>query len=817
LILADSKGEIEMKRRHLILLIVLVIGLAWGMPPTQATPARALVETDSATGVDAPDLKQAIDGFVANADRPVGAEEIVSFLNGEAETAASPEIPFGPVAVFNHNATYEHIAAARLTDRKFVVAYSDWGNSGHGTAIVGQVTDSTITYGAEYVFNTNGAATWESVAALSKDKFVVAYYRGEDDEIKVRVGQVSGTVIAYGPQVGFGFGNVEYVSVAALSGNKFVVAYRNGDASNGMAVVGQVTGTSISYGAVTTFNSADTAYVSVAALSDTKFVVAYQDVTNSWHGTAIVGEVAGTSISYGSETVFNASMTSFVSVAALSSAKFVVAYRDGSDNWGKAIVGQVAGKAISYGSEAVFSAAYTFLYHSGGVARLSDTTFVVGYENVSDSDGRVVVGAVAGDDITFGNQVSYNAGSSSYDVTVVPLSASQYVVAWDDESDSDYGKTRVGTLPAFGSPAVFNTAGTYNHIAAVRLTDCKFVVAYTDWGQLGHGTAVVGQVSGTTVTYGAEYVFNAAYTSYESVATLSDTKFVVAYKDNGNSGRGTAVVGQVSGTTITYGAEYVFNAASTSDVSAAALSDTKFVVAYQDTDNSDYGTAVVGQVAGTIITYGAEAVFNAASTSDVSTAALSDTKFVVAYRDAGNSDYGTAVVGQVAGTTITYGAETVFNSAATYDGSVAALSATKFVVVYLDVGSFGYGTAIVGQVAGTTITYGSEIVFNAALTQLYHSGGVMRLSDTTFVVGYENDVDSDGRVVAGSVLGYDITFGHDIPYNAGSDSSDVTVVPLTESQFAVAWRDQSNSDYGTSKLGMLLSPSLVYLPLVLKD
>jgi hypothetical protein len=184
----------------------------------------------------------------------------------------------------------------------------------------------------------------------------------------------------------------------------------------------------------------------VAALSDTKFVVAYRDEGNSGYGTAIVGQVSGTTISYGSESVFDSVVANYVSVAALSDTKFVVAYADGGNSWyGTAIVGQVSGMTISYGSEAVFNPADTALYHSGGVAGLSATTFVVGYRNSGDRDGRVVVGTVSGSNaIVFGNQVSYNAGSSSYDVTVAALSESKFVVAWDDESNSDYGMAKVG-------------------------------------------------------------------------------------------------------------------------------------------------------------------------------------------------------------------------------------------------------------------------------------------------------------------------------------------------------------------------------------
>jgi hypothetical protein len=83
-------------------------------------------------------------------------------------------------------------------------------------------------------------------------------------------------------------------------------------------------------------------------------------------------------------------------------------------------------------------------------------------------------------------------------------------------------------------------------------------------------------------------------------------------------------------------------------------------------------------------------------------------------------------------------------------------------------------------------------------------------------VGYENAGDSDGRVVVGTVSGSAITFGHQVSFNAGSDSYDVTVVGLSP-KFVVAWDDESNSDYGTAKVVMANIGERVYLPLILRN
>jgi len=169
----------------------------------------------------------------------------------------------------------------------------------------------------------------------------------------------------------------------------------------------------------------------------------------------------------------------------------------------------------------------------------------------------------------------------------------------------------------------------------------------------------VGTVTGNIITYGSEYVFNSAVTYYCSTITLDTTHFVVAYRNGASSPyNGTAIVGTVSGSTITYGSEFVFNSASTSYISAAALDVTHFIVAYGD-DNSGDGLAIVGTVSGSTITYGTENEFNNEARYIAATS-LDANHFVVAYQDYDNY-FGTAIVGTVSDTTITYGTEYVFN------------------------------------------------------------------------------------------------------------------------------------------------------------
>jgi hypothetical protein len=182
---------------------------------------------------------------------------------------------------------------------------------------------------------------------------------------------------------------------------------------------------------------------------------------------------------------------------------------------------------------------------------------------------------------------------------------------------------------------------------------------------------------------------------YVAVSRLSDTDFVVAYRDSGNFRYGMVRVGTISGGNVSWRTTSTSSAYNTSTIAVSALSRTDFVVAYLDWGNSGYGTARVGTVSGGNVSWGAESLFNAAATPDIATSSLSATDFVVAYRDSGNSGYGTARVGTVDGGNVSWGTESVFHSVmfATYEIAISRLSGIDYVVAYRDRDNSDYGTA----------------------------------------------------------------------------------------------------------------------------
>jgi hypothetical protein len=245
-----------------------------------------------------------------------------------------------------------------------------------------------------------------------------------------------------------------------------------------------------------------------------------------------------------------------------------------------------------------------------------------------------------------------------------------------------------------GSEQTYNSENTINNSVA-KLDTNKFVVAYKDNDSLGK--AVVCTVSGSTISCGSEYSFGiTGGTGDLSVTALDTTHFVVAHQSTLGA-YGTSTIGTVSGTTISYGSNYTFNATNTVNISTDLIDTNKFVVAYKDSDS--LGKAIIGTVSGTAISYGGEASFGiTGGTGSLSASALDSTRFVVAHQSTLGA-YGTSTTGTVSGSSITFGSNYTFNSQNTDHIANAKIDTDKFVIAYRDAGDSpaNYGKAIVGE------------------------------------------------------------------------------------------------------------------------
>lgn len=335
---------------------------------------------------------------------------------------------------------------------------------------------------------------------------------------------------------------------------------------------------------------------------------------------------------------------------------------------------------------------------------------------VVNSDGTV--GVISS---SVGTAVVFEEANSSYIGSAFDPVLNRVVVAY---SVGGNGECVVGTVSgntiSFGTPVVYSSGSStyYNSVVFDSLND-KIVIAYA--GASFYGTAIVGTVSGTSISFGSPTIFQSSTSEYLSATFDSNSnKVVVAWKDSGNSGTGTSIVGTVSGTGISFGSTSVYNAGNTDWVTTTFDSNlNKVVIAYRDIGNSLYGTAIIGTVSGTSISFGSEVVFNSAQVRhNFATFDSNSNKVVIAYRDEGNSSYGTAIVGTVSGTSISFGSEVVYETAASeYISSSFDSNSNKVIIAYNDAGNSDYGTVVVGTVSGTSISFDTPVVFEEGDTR----------------------------------------------------------------------------------------------------
>ena len=743
---------------------------------------------------------------VVNADGTVSVVASSAASFGSEGTFVSAQIAF-PGATYDTNTN------------KYVVAYADGTNNlGYGTAAVGTVSGTNISFGTPVVFNSANIQYTSVVFDSNSNKVVIAYKDDGNSEYGTAiVGTVSGTGISFGNEAVFRSGGTAMIGSAFDStNNKVVLAYR-GASSAGTAVVGTVSGTSISFGSQTVFDSSIAQYSRVAYDSSSgKVVISYQGGSDI--GTAIVGTLSGTSISFGTAATFTTNgIDQSSSVYDSVSGKTVIFYRHGANSdYGTAVVATVNGTSISFGTPVVFNSAATY---PNAVSNGSGSLTVMYYDGGDSNNLNSVTGTVSGTSISFGSEVSSD----------VALANTNLGVAYDPDTNqviTGYRKSgnvgnaivlspfstnltaenyigmssgvvvQTGSAGVIGSEVVFNS-GNSKHISSTFDSNLnKVIISYADLGNSNYGTAVVGTVSGTSISFGTPVVFESATTTnIGSTFDSNSNKVVIVYRDLGNSYYGTAIIGTVSGTGISFGNPVVYETSSSQYNSATFDSNSnKVVIAYRDGQDSNIGKAVVGTVSGTGISFGSIVVYNNAVTSySVITFDSSSNKVVIAYQD-GGTNKGTAVVGTVSGTNISFGSEVAFTDNDASRVSIAYDSdEEKVVVAYRDEDNSNVGTAVVGTVSNTSISFGTPVVFNNGAT-LQIASDYDATAKRTVIAMYDLGVTQNGVVLSGAISGTSISFSSPAAFNVGETENNTVVYDSNAGKMVLAYRDTPNNN-----------------------
>ena len=740
----------------------------------------------------------------------------VASVSGTATTVGS-SVVFVSGEVRHIQSTFDS------NSNRVVVAYRNDASGDNGFAAVGSVdpSDNSISFGTPVAFNSGSSSTNEITITFdsNSNKVVIAYQDGGNSNYGTAiVGTVdpSDNSISFGSEAVFESASISGTgSTFDSSNNKVVIVYRdNGNSSYGTAVVATVSGTSISFGTPVVYESANCSEnVASFDTSNNKVVIAYRDTsTADNYGTGIVGTVSSTSISFGTAVVFNTASTNNMDIVFSTQLnKTLIIYTDGG-TVANGILGTVSGTSISFGSEFALSGASSGSSSSGqrtenGIDfNTTDSNFlIVSSPADGSSSGQVFAHTSEFDPLTSENFIgfahaAYADGQKATVKTTGSIARNIPQVA--SASDS------LGSATVFES-GVVGEGGT-GTVATFDSSNNRVIVAYSDQGNSSYGTVCVGTVSGTTITFGTPSVIESAYLLNFGITFDSNlNKVVIVYTHQPTSETGKAIVGTIdsSDNSISFGTAATFDSNANNSRNSVAFdsSNNKVAIVYRDWGNSQYGTAKVGTVSGTDISFGSAAVFESADSQYIKCAFdSSNNKVVIAYQDDGNSSYGTAIVGTISGTSISFGTPEVFESASTRDIDITFDSSNnKVVIVYHDAGNSGHGTSVIGTVSGTGISFGSAVVFEAADTEDISTA--FDNSNNKVIVSYYDDADSDyGKYIIGTVSGTSISYGSAVTFNEATTKYTSTAFDSNENKTVIFYRDDGDSSKGK---GIVLAPA----------
>ena len=687
-------------------------------------------------------------------------------------TVSDNSISFGSPVKFpiasgsSYNGSPSHVSSAVFDAISDVVAvsYRDSNNSNKGTVILGSVSGNSITFGSAEIVETSSSQNMIGIVDSNSGKIVVAY--------AINSGSRYANAVVVTPDSTLS-NNLTAENYAGISDGVYAdgatatiqTAGSVDDAQSGLtpgqAYYVQTNGT--------LGLTPDTPSVFAGtAVSATKLLIGKE----APDATVAYADVTGTPdlSSYATETYVDTAVSNLVDTApeALNTLNELAAALGDDADFAGTVTTSLAAKANTADLATVAtSGSYNDLTDQptipADVSDLTDNTSLLGggggsFEAVAsgslsdgstvvlNSDGTVSVVAETGYPEGAGTASAFESATTSYTSATFDSNSNKVIIAYADYGNAGYGTAVVGTVSgtsiSFGTPVVFESADSTYITATFDSNSNRVVIAYRDAGNAGYGTAVVGTVSGTSISFGTPVVFHTGDTRWNSITFDSTSnKVVIAYEEYLQ--KGTAVVGTVSGTSISFGTPVIFqNARCVYNSITFDSNSSKVVISYRNIGNSNYGTAIVGTVSGTSISFGTPAVFlSQASAHFSSTFDSTNNKVVVAFQHSASSDHGTAVVGTVSGTSISFGTPVVFENSATSETSTTFDTASnKVLISYQNIGNAQFGTVAIGTVSGTSISFDTPVVFESAITSFVSSTFDSNSNKT--VISYRDDGNS---------------------------------------------------------------------------
>ena len=326
-----------------------------------------------------------------------------------------------------------------------------------------------------------------------------------------------------------------------------------------------------------------------------------------------------------------------------------------------------------------------------------------------------------------GSELNIDSTQSSYVATAYDTDKNKIMVAANDDNDSS-GRVRAVTPQINGTYTstaeyIYSTDDSIYNSLTYDSNANKTVVFYHDGGNSNRGTAnVLNLASDNTITGGSDVVFSTLDTRYiDSVFDPDSNKIIVVYHvDNSGTNDVRCRVATVdpSDNSVSFGTEVTIKSNAAKPSVTYDTANNKVVVAYVDSGDSEKGKAVVGTVSGTDISFDTPVQFEADTTDEIRTVFSTDQgKVVIAYQNETDSNNIDMIAGTVSGTSINFGS--VISATTTDDTEIDLFYHPQTFVIFLASrtgGSYGSAKLYGFTLSGTTLSASHSVTYRSAGT-----------------------------------------------------------------------------------------------------
>lgn len=325
--------------------------------------------------------------------------------NGRAVvcSVSGTTITLGTVNTFiATNCSSQKLAVTGTDSTHFVIVY---GNSSDGLvyAISGVTDGGTVisSYGTAIALSvTDGQNFGKGVCTLDSTH-IVAHFESGSGNTCVTCCSLSGTTLTAGTRVNITTGNIvgsaSQFPISTIDSTHFFVAEFL-PTNTGQATVGSVSGTTITLGASSNWTTTSAREnICTFPIDSTHIGIGWNRFPTDGKGVTIVGTISGTTISsWGSDNIFTSTANSGMSASSIDSSSVILSYNNNTPH-GESILGTISGTTMTFGTPTVFDSTDSIDIsgtRGSSTAVLDSTHFVVNWVRSTAGTGNSIIGTI---------------------------------------------------------------------------------------------------------------------------------------------------------------------------------------------------------------------------------------------------------------------------------------------------------------------------------------------------------------------------------------------------------------------------------------